>query len=193
MGRPLQFDKEQALNKALEIFWRKGYESASLLDLIEAMDLSKSSFYQSFTSKQDLFVRCLNEYQARLSKNLTEKLNSASSGYEFIEQTLVEIITEPDEEIRRKGCFLMNTATISCSLDNSFLSVTENGFAQLEKVFQTAVERAQTEGGISPDKNAQHLANLIVCTIAGLRTMIKAGTNQQTLRSIITTTLSMLK
>ena len=86
MGRPLGFDKEQAMERALQVFWRKGYETASLQDLIEAMNLSKSSFYQTFTSKQNLYVKCLENYQSNLAGDLAAKLQQTVSARAFIEQ-----------------------------------------------------------------------------------------------------------
>ncbi len=59
IGRPLQFDPEQVLDAAMQVFWASGYDATSLQDLLQAMRLSKSSFYQTFGSKQQLFERCL--------------------------------------------------------------------------------------------------------------------------------------
>ncbi len=65
MARPLEFDRSKAVNKALVLFWRKGYQASSLADLLSAMGIGRSSFYAAFTDKRTLFLECLDLFAAR--------------------------------------------------------------------------------------------------------------------------------
>jgi len=65
MGRPLEFDRTRAVNKALVLFWRKGYQASSLADLLAAMGIGRSSFYAAFTDKRSLYFECLDLFAAR--------------------------------------------------------------------------------------------------------------------------------
>jgi len=65
MARPLEFDRPQTVNKALVLFWRKGYQATSLADLLAAMGIRRSSFYGAFTDTCSLFVECLDLFSAR--------------------------------------------------------------------------------------------------------------------------------
>jgi len=85
LGRPLEFDPDKAIDSAMEVFWCKGYEATSMTDLLNAMDLSKSSLYHTFGSKQRLFERCLTQYADMLSTNMEKELNASRSGRSFIE------------------------------------------------------------------------------------------------------------
>ena len=185
MGRPLGFNKEQALEKALQVFWRKGYETTSLQDLIETMDLSKSSFYQTFTSKQNLFVKCLENYQSSLAADLAANLERAASARTFIEQTFVELVGTSNIEAGQNGCFLMNSPNEFPFGHEQLSPVIAAGFRKLETVWETAVKRAQIEGDIAPEKDAPALANYLILSISGLRTMIKAGTNPKMLNKMV--------
>ena len=80
----MEFDPEVALAKAMGVFWSQGYEATSTTDLMSAMGLSKSSLYQTFGSKRELFVRCLDHYSDNSSRRLREKLDDADSGKQFL-------------------------------------------------------------------------------------------------------------
>ena len=185
MGRPLGFDKEQALGQALQVFWRKGYEAASLQDLIEAMDLSKSSFYQAFSSKQELFVKCLEHYQSNLAADLAANLERAASARAFIKKTFAELVGTANVEAGQNGCFLMNSPNEFPFGHEQLSPVITNGFRKLEAVWEAAVKRAQSEGDVAPEKDAVALANYLILNISGLRTMVKAGTNPKMLKKVV--------
>lgn len=109
IGRPRQFDEGKSLNAAMMQFWRHGYASTSMQDLLNATGLSKSSLYQSFGNKSKLFSSCLVHYQHWLILDLEQQLSSSSSGFQFIENLLVMVISEASAP-QRNGCLLVNTA-----------------------------------------------------------------------------------
>lgn len=101
LGRPIEFDPEKALDAAVDVFWCKGYEATSMSDLLTAMKLSKSSLYQSFGGKRQLFTRCLTRYQERFTSELSHGLREAKSGRRFIEavfRAVADTAQQPDGE-----------------------------------------------------------------------------------------------
>ncbi len=184
MARPLEFDKDMAMEQALQVFWQKGYEKTSLQDLIEAMDLSKSSFYQSFSSKQDLFIKCLENYQNKLVSDLGDNLMKAKTTRKFIEETFKSLISTAESEAGMRGCLLMNSPNEFHFGDVALSPTISVGFEKLQSLLQIAVKQAQKEGDIAPDKDAEALAYFIIANISGLRTMVKVGTNAKTLEKI---------
>ena len=92
------------------LFWRKGYGATSLQDLVGAMGLSRSSFYQAFGSKHQLFLTCLERYEEATALDLITRLDGATTGREFIEDTLLWAIEEVIEGADPKGCLVVNTA-----------------------------------------------------------------------------------
>lgn len=193
MARPLEFDKTVALEKAMEVFWEKGFEAASLQDLIDAMDLSKSSFYQAFGSKHDLYATALNHYVDLMSANMSRSLDNSDSGLEFIENTFMEIAETAPLKASQRGCFLMNTATEFAQKNEEISLLTNNGLKKFESVFARAIKKSQVAGEISLSKNAETLADYLICNMSGIKSMVKAGIKPATLRPIVNTIVNSLK
>lgn len=192
-GRPIEFNRENAIDAAMEVFWRQGYEATSLPDLLSAMALSKSSFYQAFGSKQQLFETCLAHFRERQVRRMNAALAVAPSGLEFLQKFLRAVASETRARDCPKGCLIMNTATEFAGRDSSIATLVEQGVSRFAEVFRTAVERAQREGDIAAERDAETLARYIVSTISGLKTMIKAGASPQTAKAIADVALHALR
>jgi TetR/AcrR family transcriptional repressor of nem operon len=192
IGRPLEFDPEQALDAAMHVFWSGGYEATSLQDLLKAMGLSKSSFYQAFGSKQQLFERCLSRYREKMAAALLEKLNRSPSGRRFIMDVLYSAADEACGEGKPRGCLVMNTANEFAQNDSSVAGWVAQGVDRFKAVFIAAVQRAQKEGDIAADRDPETLALYLVSSMSGLKTMVKAGAGEQAAKDIVHFILSAL-
>ncbi len=184
MARPIEFNKTIALEAAVEAFWTNGYERTSLQDLVDSMDLSKSSFYNAYGSKHNLFADALLSYSTMMAASLRQRLEAAGSGIGFIEELLSEIVATSTEDSARRGCFLMNTASELAQSDCEISKITKTGFRQFQSVFRDAVARAIEEGEISPDKNPDRVAWFILNGIVGLKSLVKAGIDKENLAQI---------
>ncbi len=193
MARPLEFDKDVAMENAMDVFWEKGFESASLQDLIEAMDLSKSSFYQAFKSKHALYTETLGHYTDFLVGNLSRDLELSTSALRFIENTFNNVADQAPLKTSQRGCFLMNTASEFAQKDDEIALLTKSGLKRIETVFARAIEIAQMDGEISRAKPARSLANFLICSMSGLKTMAKAGVDQAILKDVVKTIIASLK
>lgn len=190
MARPIEFNKTDAIEAAMEAFWTNGYERTSLQDLIDSMDLSKSSFYNAFGSKHELFADALRSYSALMAADLRRRLDAAGSGKVFIESLLSDIVDTSSDDSALRGCFLMNTATEFAQCDAAINKVTNEGLRQFQNVFRLAVERAIDAGEITGKGNPDRLAWFLLSNVIGLKTMIKAGVNRQALEELRTAILS---
>lgn len=191
-GRPLEFDPKIALQKAMEVFWCRGYEAASLQNLLAAMDISKSSFYQAFGSKHEVFERCLLLFRERQVDQMIKVLAKSQSAKEFLRDMLQSAAREAASSNSPKGCLIMNTATEFSGRDAVISGLVGEGTRQFAEVFQTAIERAQSAGEIDPDKNAEVLSRYIVTTMSGLKTMAKAGMPAAAIEDVAEVALSAL-
>lgn len=193
VGRPLTYDRDDALDEAMALFWQHGFEATSLHDLVEVMHLSKSSFYQGFGNKHDLFVQCLDRYRSQTTSLLRERLELADSGHTFLANTLAWAIEEAFVGTDPRGCLIMNTATEFAQRDPSIAQAVADGLETYRMIFEEAAIRGQKEGSIRADKQAAVLASYLVTTMSGLRTMVKAGTDRVSLTDMIAIALDALE
>lgn len=170
-GRPLQFNPEQAITKATELFWQKGYEASSTAELMSVMNLSKSSLYQTFKSKQALFDLCLEQYGNTASQSMRTALKQADSAKQFIVDTF-QSFTQPCDNAN-KGCMLVNTTCEIGSSDPSVNKLIQKRIEKHREIFQSAIEQAQQTGDIAKDKNAYALSSFLMSSICGLVVMVK--------------------
>lgn len=192
IGRPLEFDPEVALDSAMAVFWQKGYEASSLQDLLCAMNLSKSSFYQTFDSKRTLFKKCIQRYKEILSEQFFHQLNTANSGKKFIKAVFNSVANEADNVEIPKGCLLMNTANEFSQKDSEISKLVLASVDSLIDIFEQAIKQSQKQGDMPIDKNPHSVATYLVTSISGLRNMIKAGVDRQSIDEVILLTLLVL-
>lgn len=192
-GRPIQFEPDQVIAAATAAFWSKGYEATSLQDLLHATGLSKSSLYQSFGGKQQLFGRCITAYTDRMVTLLLERLGASGSAMQFIHAVLTETGSEGAHGRRPLGCLVMNTASEFGRRDPAFAEWVDSGIARVRAVMLRAIEQGQRAGEISRSRSAAVLADYLMSSIAGLRTMVKAGTPTRKVLGVVDLIVCTLK
>ena len=192
IGRPREFEIENAVKDAMNLFWERGYEKTSLEDLLQAMGLSKSSFYSTFGSKHELFEQCILHYREMLIGELLKSLENASSGRHFIENVFSAIAEETFHPENRKGCLVMNSASEFAQRDSVVSELVSQGIRELEQVFVKAINRSHMEGDISRKTKAQPMARYLVSSMSGLKTMVKAGGTPNEIKEVIKITLKAL-
>lgn len=189
-GRPPEFDPELALDAAMEVFWSKGYEATSMSDLLDAMALSKSSLYQAFGGKRQLFKRCLTRYQERFSDGLRKRLEQARSGRGFLADVFETVAETAEKREGAKGCLVANSANEFGQRDIGFSKPVAQGLEGLAQIFKEALHRAQTEGAVSRQTDLDVLANYLVGAMTGLRTLIKTGLGKNEARAMVSIILA---
>lgn len=193
VGRPCEFDPQQALEAATRIFWQRGYNATSLEDLLAVMDLSKSSFYQAFGCKFELFKRCLENYRDASADQLRSLLDQAPSGWEFIKQVFESVADGTGAPMGRAGCLLINTASEFAQREPRISALVARSLERIEDLFYAAVCRAQGEGKIPPNADARSLALFLTTNLGGLKGMARAGASPDKMHAVITVILNGLK
>lgn len=191
-GRPKEFDVDHALEAATQQFWAAGYGATTLQDLLKAMSLSKSSLYQTFGKKYDLFIRCLEHYQQSMTDQLKAQLANSITSKQFFSDFLEDVISEVTIRGTRKGCLLVNTANELCQRDAGVAEAVSNGTSNLAKVFYQAIEMGKTNKEITTALSTESLVDYILTSVSGLRSMIKAGAEESTLNPVINIIMSTL-
>jgi TetR/AcrR family transcriptional repressor of nem operon len=193
VGRPCEFDPKQALDAAMCVFWQRGYEATSLENLLEAMDLNKSSFYQAFGSKAELYQRCLETYRDANADRLRAALDQSASGLDFIKDVFKGIADGTNDKMGRAGCLLMNAASEFAQRDSKIAMLVARSLERVEDIFYAALCRAQAEGDIPRTADARSLALFLTTNLGGLRAMARAGANPEKIHIVVQVVMRSLK
>lgn len=169
-GRPRSFDEAAALDAALEVFWRLGYEATSLDDLTQAMGLSRSSFYCCFGSKHEALLRALRVYADRSVDDLTAIARDAGSPRAALQQ-MIRAMVETQDSCR--GCLLVNCITELASNNPEVQAVVQQHIARIEGLMAQTIAQAAPPGG--PQESSADRARALVAVTVGAITLRKAG------------------
>src|SRR5579871_2078456 len=110
MARIKEFDTNEALDKAIDLFWDKGYNACSMQDIVEGLGLSRSSIYETFGDKRQLFLEALKKYQRAALEAMEKDINAASDVREVLKQIFGSILPGNQNCSLEKGCFMVNSA-----------------------------------------------------------------------------------
>jgi TetR/AcrR family transcriptional regulator, transcriptional repressor for nem operon len=163
MARPVEFDRPQAVNRALALFWRKGYQATSLNDLLEAMDISRSSFYAAFTDKRSFFIECLDLWAERtfaLLQRGRADMPPIDALQSFFERNFIGARGAKGHW----GCMLVNTVLEMAEVDNELASRASHHLSEMQRFFQTCLQDA----GATPAR-AEELAAMLMLFNEGIR------------------------
>lgn len=185
MARPREFDEHQALGSAMAVFRDKGYEASSLMDLLKAMGLSKSSLYNSFGTKHDLFVAAIDYYTANFVKSYEDSLSSASSIKQGITSTFGLVLDMSVAKEDRRGCFLCACASEVLPHDEIAEAHIVNGLNRLENAFTEFVKRGQSRGEIPSGKDAKKLGEFLLMSMMGIQAMGRLTADRARMESIL--------
>ncbi|SDA89669.1 transcriptional regulator, TetR family [Pseudomonas sp. NFACC15-1] len=189
MGRQREFDVDTALDAALCVFWRKGYEGASYTDLTQATGVERPALYSAFGNKESLFRRALERYYAHYLDFFPAALEQPTSRdvAAYILRGAVEVNTRyPD----RKGCLGIHGALAGSDdaepIRQALIDARAAGEASLRERF----ERAKTEGDLPESANCTALAAFVMAMTHGMAVQAKAGFTRETLEAVVEQALS---
>jgi len=166
MGRPKDYDRDEVLEKAVAVFWQKGFKACSMADIVKATGLNTASLYKEFGDKDGLFEEALDRYrQQRLSPRLQILLDEPNlKGVEAFLQDVVNSVTLENY----KGCLMMNHIAQKNTISPQAAEKIGDFTATTERLLEVAISNAQANGEISADKEPAVLASYIMCCVHGL-------------------------
>lgn len=189
MPRPRKFDADKALDRAIDAFWRGGYDATSVDDLCDAMAIRPASLYGAYGDKRRLFHAALETYTARSQAAFAEITSvGGMAGVRAFFGRLVERMAG-DEEGR--GCLATNSATQVARRDAEVARLIDNHWRQLEVLLATRLNEAQDRGELAPGVGPQN-APALVCLAQGLNVMAKARPTRARLQLLVDAALQPL-
>ena len=191
MPRTKQFDPDAALDSAMRLFWKRGFEATSVQELVDATGLSRSSLYSTFGDKQQLYLAALDRYRRHAGGRLMADLHRASARA-GIECYLWRVVEETQDEKGDSGCFMTNATVERGPIDHETGDQVRQSRNGMVAAFTQAVQRAQAEGDVAAEKDAQALGAFLASTVYGLRTLARTRPPHQTLDRVVASALAVL-
>jgi len=183
IGRPREFDVDRALERALKVFWRKGYEGTSLPDLTKAMGINRPSLYAAFGNKETLFRRALDRYAEGPAAHGHEAL-AEPTARRVIQRLLrgtIDLLTNPRNP---RGCLIVQGALACGEAADSIRRELASRRAAMQTALRLRLERAVSEGDLPADCRPADLAGYITAVTQGLAVQAAGGASRAELQRV---------
>lgn len=174
MARHKEFDRDKALDGAIDVFWRHGYEGTSTGMLVDAMGIGRQSLYDTFGDKKQLYLEALRRYNDTSIGQAMEAFKGAPGPLAGIGAILEALIAVPDLD-RAKGCFGINATCEHGVADPEVRKIMEASTGRLHAVLDRAVREGQRAGEIAPTLTTEAAIAYLHTIMAGLRVMMRGG------------------
>jgi len=191
-GRPREFDLDDAVRDALDVFRHRGYHGASMVDLLAGTKLSRGSLYKAFPDKRALFFAAFDLYAREALERLREKL-AVGDAREGIRTALLHYAHVSAQACYQKGCLITTATGELLPDDNEARARVEAYYERMRALLAEAVRRGQAEGLIDPRADAEALARYLQTIIQGLRFVAKTGAQEGELREVALAAMQALR
>jgi AcrR family transcriptional regulator len=182
-GRTRQFDVDQALDRALEVFWARGYEGATLPELTQAMGINRPSLYATFGNKEQLFRKALDRYQTGPMSFLAEALRkpTARAAVEAIFSGFVQMQRDRD---KARGCLIVSGALAAGEEAETVRQELSQLRQAIVKTLRQRLRRAVQDGDLQAETDCATLARYTATVLGGLAVQAASGATEKELRLV---------
>lgn len=178
-----QFDRTHALQRALRVFWKTGYEKSSLSVLLRGMGVQKGSFYATFGSKHKALVEALELY----IKQRFESFLAVGAGrppLAALRRHLDDVVRESTGPDKFMGCFLVNCATELAPRDREIREIVATTFRANAQFYQSLLDQAKEQGALPKTIDTQTTASALLGLVLGMRVCARGGASAETLQAL---------
>jgi len=192
MARHKEFDRDEALHKAMEVFWSRGYGAASIQDLVKHMGINRQSLYDTFGDTHALYLQALDRYREVEGHKLFQLLERPGSVKKSLRQLFEGVVEEALCTGQRRGCFMGNAMSELAGRCKETAARTCSNMVAAEGTFYRALLRGKKEGELEGVRDPRAVARFLYSSLQGLILMAKATQDRKTLEDVVKVTLSVL-
>ncbi|MBZ0255618.1 TetR/AcrR family transcriptional regulator, partial [bacterium] len=182
MGRPREFDLEKALDQILNVFWKKGYEGASLSDLEEATGLKKASLYAAIGNKRKMYLAAITRYDETWVTEGVELLDQPGNARQRMNAVFQEVVDSLSGARGRLGCFLCDASVEQAPHDQNTRTSVQASLRRIESAFSDVL--ANHSPYDKSRKKRTRKAQELLAVYMGMRVLSKSGVSKETLNNI---------
>ncbi|QRY63039.1 TetR/AcrR family transcriptional regulator [Gordonia sp. PDNC005] len=173
MGRPKKFDPDAATDAAVDVFWSRGYADATPAALEAGMGIARSSLYNTFGSKSDLYLRALERYIRDESSQVIELLDQPGDVLPKLRAAIERVVDLSLLDAERRGCMVTNAAIERARDDEQVRTLLAQVVDDQVAAFSRAIAHGQVTGEINPAVDSTSMGNLLVATVNGIRVLAR--------------------
>ena len=178
-GRPRSFDRGRALERAMHLFWRKGYEATSVSDLTRAMGINPPSLYAAFGDKEQLYLEALGRYQQRRVESMAKWFDEEPTAMAAVRRLLTEAARELARAGAPRGSMLVFSA-MQCSSDTLQAELAERR-ASMRTIIKARIDRGLREGELPQGTDTDALVDFYSAVFQGMSLQARAGVTRRRL------------
>lgn len=194
MARTKEFDPDAALQSALELFWRRGYEATSVADLVEHLGIGRASLYATFGNKHELYLKALDRYTEGRDALLLAELSQPGDALPAVRAVVRRFAAEAvADDVRAKGCLVTNTAVELAPHEPASARRVEMSWDRFETLLHSALVRAQARGELPEGRDPRALARMVLVLLQGVRVVGKTSGDTARVRDAVEQALSLLE
>lgn len=193
MPKPKSFNRSEIIDKAMKLFWNKGFHATTVEDLVTNLGINRSSIYDSFGSKNDFFHQLIENYQEKRLSQLRQVLffhDRILNGFVSLFELVIDEALVGSES---KGCLLVNSISELASDDFALKKKMEDYVSQIEKLFVEYLSYGQKTNQIALDTDIVSIANYIFTLKSGVYAVSKIRPNREELMKVVNTGLFILQ
>ena len=192
-GPDKNFDPEIALDKAMQLFWAKGYAATGLTELLETMGIGRKSLYDTFGNKRTLYMKALDHYSQTVVAGIYQALNNSDRPALDNVRTVMRDIADQNSKPLSRGCLLGVSMAQFRTDDTEMAGVLRKHMQRVERAYYKAFAKAQADGDLKPTTNVRDLARLFMSTHQGLVLIGRVTETQEMPHSIVDGALAVLE
>ncbi len=191
MGRPYEFDREETLSKAMELFWEKGYKATSIEDLVDRMGIKRGSIYNTFGDKHSLFIAAIEYYAKEVTSRTIKILESPGSPLENIKLFFETIVNTPSDK-KTRGCLISNTVVELAPHDEKVADTVRIILERIQNAFLHCLDKAVELGELPEDTDTKVLSHFLATSTHGLIVTGKSAVDNKQVKNVVDVILSTL-
>jgi TetR/AcrR family transcriptional repressor of nem operon len=192
MARIKEFDEAAVLDKALKLFWNKGYNGTSAQELVTELGISRSSLYDTFGDKRSLFLKALKQYETNNTAVMVKMANESTDALKTIRQIFQTLLQDSILDTQNMGCFVVNTAIELSSHDPEIKEIISENLRLTEEAFFTVLKKGKKSNQINANIDPRSTARFLLNNVMGLKVSFRAGQSKKSIEDVIKLTLASL-
>jgi TetR/AcrR family transcriptional repressor of nem operon len=193
MPRPKAFDPNAALDRAVDLFWQRGFEAVSVQDLVDHLGISRSSLYQTFGDKQALYLAALDRYRQQGEGEARLLREAEATPLDAIRRFFQSIVEGAGTDESCRGCLLANAAVERGPSDAETARRATAALEGMQSSFERVLASAQAKGELSPDRDVKALGRYLANAVYGLRATARLSPERAAVQDVVDQTLAALE